>query len=127
MKRLLVAFVLLLASPAQAAPPELFVRQQRWDTHEETGPWLPLVSAPVFGYLGGYEVGYRLQASGFQRVALTVAGVPDGAPTQPGAATPTALAATAARATSSPRERSCSSRATGRTRSRCRSAAAWTA
>lgn len=88
MKRLLVAFVLLLASPAQAAPPELFVREQRWDTHEETGPWLPLVSAPVLGYLGGYEVGYRLQAAGFQRVALTVAGVPDGTPTQPGAGTP---------------------------------------
>jgi hypothetical protein len=87
-KRLLVAFVLLLASPAQAAAPELFVRQQRWDTHEETGPWLPLASAPVLGYLGGYEVGYRLQAAGFQRVALPGVGVPDGAPTQPGAGTP---------------------------------------
>jgi hypothetical protein len=87
-KRLLVALVLLMASPAQAAPPELFVRQQRWDTHEETGPWLPLLSAPVLGYLGGYEVGYRLQAAGFQRVSLMVTGVPDGAPTQPGVGEP---------------------------------------
>jgi hypothetical protein len=78
----------LLASPAAAfTAPELFVRMQRWDTHDETGPWVPLAGAPAIEYLGGYEIGYRLQASGetanFQRVALTVAGVPDGAPTQP--------------------------------------------
>jgi hypothetical protein len=90
-----VALVLGLALAAPAAaftPPELFVRQQRWDTHEETGSWLPLASAPTFGWVGGYEIGYRLQASGqpnqFQRVALTVTGVPDGQPTQPSLAEP---------------------------------------
>ncbi len=74
---------LVVAAPAVAAP-ELFVRTQRWDTHEETGQWMPLASAPSFNFLGGYEIGYRLQASGFQRVALAIAGVPDGTPTQPG-------------------------------------------
>ena len=69
MTRLAVAVGLILglalAAPAAAfTPPELFVRQQRWDTHEETGPWLPLASAPTFGWVGGYEIGYRLQASG---------------------------------------------------------------
>jgi hypothetical protein len=42
----------------------------------------------VTSYVAGYEIGYRLQAAGFQRVALTVAGVPDGAPSQPYNATP---------------------------------------
>jgi hypothetical protein len=83
-----VVMSLVLVAPAVAAPPELFVRTQTWDTHEETGPWLPLASAPSLDYLGGYEIGYRLQASGFQRVALTITGVPDGAPTQPANATP---------------------------------------
>ena len=78
----------MLVAPAVAAPPELFVRTQSWDTHEETGPWLPLASAPSFNYLGGYEIGYRLQASDFQTAALTITGVPDGAPTQPSNATP---------------------------------------
>jgi hypothetical protein len=78
------AAFLALTGPAAAAAPELFVRTQRWDTHEETGPWLPLASAPVFNYLGGYEIGYKLQVGGFQTAALTVAGVPDGVPTQPG-------------------------------------------
>ncbi len=98
MKRrcLLVALagLLLTASPAAAAftAPELFVRQQRWDTHEETGPWIPLATAPAIDYLGGYEVGFKLQASGepnnLQRAALQVTGVPDGAPTQPSNAAP---------------------------------------
>ena len=85
---------LALAAPAAAAlgPPELFVRMQTWDTHEAASDWMPLASAPSLNYLGGYEIGYRLQASGepneFQRVALTVAGVPDGRPTQPAAAEP---------------------------------------
>jgi hypothetical protein len=79
----LVAF-LALTGTAAAAAPELFVRQQRWDTHEETGPWLPLASAPALNYLGGYEIGYRLQSGGFQTAALTITGVPDGVPTQPG-------------------------------------------
>ena len=83
-----VVMSLVLVVPAVAAPPELFVRTQTWDTHEETGPWLPLASAPAFNYLGGYEIGYRLQAAGFQRVALTITGVPDGTPTQPSNSTP---------------------------------------
>jgi hypothetical protein len=90
-KRLLVAVVagvLGLAAPASAfTPPELFVRQQSWDLHEPVGDWIPLASAPALDYLAGYQIGYRLQASGqpneFQRAALTVAGVPDGQPTQP--------------------------------------------
>jgi hypothetical protein len=90
-KRLLIAVVAAvfgLAAPASAfTPPELFVRQQPWDTHEAVGDWIPLASAPALDYLAGYQIGYRLQASGqpneFQRAALTVAGVPDGQPTQP--------------------------------------------
>jgi hypothetical protein len=92
-KRLVAAAALIaglvLAGPAAAAftPPELVVRPQRWDTHEGTGPGRPLAAAPTFGWVGGYEIGYRLQASGqanqFQRVALTVTGVPDGQPSQP--------------------------------------------
>ena len=79
---------LVPAAPASAfSPPELFVRMQPWDTHEPVGDWMPLASAPALAYLGGYQIGYRLQASGepneLQRVALTVAGVPDGQPSQP--------------------------------------------
>jgi hypothetical protein len=74
---------LVLAAPAVAAPPALFVRTQKWDTHEETGPWLPLASAPALNYLGGYEIGYRRQNAGSEHVALTIVGVPDGMPTQP--------------------------------------------
>ncbi len=93
------------------------MRTQRWDTHEETGPWLPLASAPSFDYLGGYEIGYRLQAPGFQRVALTITGVPDGSPTQPSNATPYCVGRrTGLRsATSSPPGPSSSSRAAART------------
>lgn len=90
MKRVLLGLVasLVLATPAQAfTPPELFVRTQRWDTHEESGPWLPLASAPALNYLGGYQIGYKLQdsaaANDFQTVALTIVSVPDGDPTQP--------------------------------------------
>ncbi len=88
-----VAAVALLASLVLAAPasaftaPELYVRTQTWDTHEDSGPWIPLASAPALNYLGGYDIGYKLQATGvngnFQRVALTVTRVPDGTPTQP--------------------------------------------
>jgi len=93
-KRLLLIVLagLFAPAPALAAPPELFVRMQTWDTHEPAGDWLPLASAPALDYLGGYEVGYRLQAGGFQRAALTVAGVPDGQPTQPSNATPFCVA-----------------------------------
>jgi hypothetical protein len=93
-KRVLVVLVagLVLAAPAQAlAAPELYVRAQRWDTHEETGPWLPLASAPRVNYLGGYEIGFKLEASS-QTVALTIVNVPDGAPTQPSNASPFCVA-----------------------------------
>ena len=85
---------LAAAAPAGAAftPPELFVRAQTWDTHEAAGDWLPLASAPALEYVGGYEIGYRLQDSGepnqLQRVALEVPGVPDGQPSQPQNASP---------------------------------------
>ena len=52
MKRLCLlaalAGALLGATPAAAAlkAPEVFVRQQQWQYHEDTGPWLPLASAP---------------------------------------------------------------------------------
>ncbi len=100
MKRagLLATLAGVLASVAAAAPahaftaPELFVRMQPWSTHEPVSDWIPLAAAPSLDYLGGYEIGYRLQASGepneLQRVALTVAGVPDGGPTQPFASPP---------------------------------------
>ena len=96
--RLLAVVACVVASVAAAAPasaftaPELFVRMQRWDTHEAASDWIPLASAPALNYLGGYEIGYRLEASGepneFQRVALTVAAVLDGRPTQPLASPP---------------------------------------
>ena len=97
--RLLAATAGVLASLACAAPaaaqlaaPELFVRAQPWDTHEPVGDWMPLASAPSIEYVGGYQIGYRLQASGEpanrQSIALTVAGVPDGQPSQPYNATP---------------------------------------
>ena len=85
---------LLWTTPAGAAlaPPELFVRMQPWDTHEPAGDWVPLASAPVLEYTGGYQIGFRLQASGEtanrQSIALTVAGVPDGQPSQPHNAAP---------------------------------------
>jgi hypothetical protein len=84
----LVAAIALLASVVLTAPafaaPEVFVRTQRWDTHEDKGPWLPLAAAPAINYLGGYQIGYKLETSGFQTAALTVTSVPDGTPTQPG-------------------------------------------
>ena len=56
-------------------------RTSRWATGSRSPP------RPALAYLGGYQIGYRLQASGepneLQRVALTVAGVPDGQPSQP--------------------------------------------
>jgi hypothetical protein len=84
---------LLLAAPADAAfsPPELFVRLF---AHEPAGDWIPLAGAPVLNYIGGYQIGFRLQESGinpngrFQTVSLTITGVPDGQPTQPNNSTP---------------------------------------
>jgi hypothetical protein len=79
---------LVLAAPAAAlAPPELFVRLQG-EASEPVSDWMPLASGPALAWLGRYEIGYRLPQDGFQRVALTVTGVPDGQPTQPYAATP---------------------------------------
>ena len=53
---------------------------------------MPLAAAPAINFLGGYEVGFKLQDSGepnnLQRIALQVTGVPDGTPTQPGNASP---------------------------------------
>jgi hypothetical protein len=81
---------LLLASSASAAltPPELFVRLQRADiTHEPASDWIPLAAAPRLDYIGGFQIGYRLQPTGvngnFQTAALSITGVPDGQPTQP--------------------------------------------
>jgi hypothetical protein len=75
------------AHAAPFTPPELFVRLQAWDTHVPASDWIPLARAPALDYLGGYQIGYRLQdsdeANEFQRVALTIAGVPDGVATQP--------------------------------------------
>ena len=96
MKRLLVAVALAVLAPTAPATaftaPEVFVRQQAWDTHEGVGGWIPLASAPKLNYLAGYQIGYKLEdspdAHEFQRVALTVAAVPDGTPTQPLNATP---------------------------------------
>jgi hypothetical protein len=95
-RALLVAVLasLAFAAPASAAfpqAPELFVKLQRADiTHQPASDWIPLASAPVFNYIGGYQIGFRLQQSGmgsgpgnFQTVALTIVGVPDGQPTQP--------------------------------------------
>jgi hypothetical protein len=82
--RALIAVLLLtaFAAPASAAPPELFVRESPWDTHEPVSGWLPLATAPVSTYVGGYEIGYRLQVGGFQRAALTIAAVPQAVPVQ---------------------------------------------
>jgi hypothetical protein len=86
---LAVVTSLAAAAPASAfVPPELFVRLQRADiTHEPAGDWIPMAAAPQLDYLGGYQVGYRLQPTGtptnFQRAALSIAAVPDGQPTQP--------------------------------------------
>src|SRR5262245_25847542 len=44
---------------------------------------MPPAAAPAVHYLGGHEIGYKLQVGGFQTAALTITGVPDGMPTQP--------------------------------------------
>ena len=89
---LLVALVATAPAAAALRPPELFVRLEPWETHEAVSDWIPLASAPALDYIGGYQIGYRLQDSGqpheFQVVALTIAGVPDGTPTQPVAGDP---------------------------------------
>ena len=80
---------LALAAPAAAfTPPELYVRLQPWNDPEPVSDWMPLASAPALNYLGGYEIGYKVQAItgdpiNHQDLALQVVGVPDGTPTQP--------------------------------------------
>lgn len=81
---------LLLAAPASAGftPPELFVRAQLGGSeHQPAGDWIALSAAPTLNYIGGFQIGYRLQQTGvngnFQTAALTFLGVPDGQPTQP--------------------------------------------
>ena len=111
MKRVLAVAAGILASLTGAAPaaafepPELFVRMQPWDTHEPVGDWMPLASAPSLAYVGGYEIGYRLQASGepnqLQRVALRIAGVPDGQRRSPATTASSACAASVASAVAS--------------------------
>ena len=48
------------------------------------GDWIPLATEPRLDYIGGYQIGYRLQPAGtstnFQAAALSIAAVPDGQP-----------------------------------------------
>ncbi len=76
-----VGALALLASASPAAafePPELFVRT----ASAQPGPWIPLASAPQVDYMGGWEIGYRVQSADLHAVALSVTGVPDGVPNQ---------------------------------------------
>lgn len=74
--RVLAAVAGVLASVALAAPasaftaPELFVRMQRWDTHEAAGDWIPLASAPALNYL--VAAGPELQFEGDGAYTVTV-------------------------------------------------------
>jgi hypothetical protein len=86
-KRALGAVALLaslaLAAPASAfTPPELYVRMQPVHDSEPASDWIPLASAPALDYLGGYQIGYKLQTAS-EWAALSFTGVPDGTPTQP--------------------------------------------
>ena len=89
--RLIAGLMAALAWPASAVaftPPELFVRPQLGGIeHMPAGDWVPLASTPDINYIGGFQIGYRLQSSGepneLQRAALSFLAVPDGQPTQP--------------------------------------------
>ena len=89
--RLIAGLTVALAWPAPAVaftPPELFVRPQLGGIdHAPAGDWVPLASTPDINYIGGFQIGYRLQSSGepneLQRAALSFLAVPDGQPTQP--------------------------------------------
>jgi hypothetical protein len=80
---------LALAAPASAlAPPELYVRMQPVHDTEPASDWIPLASAPALDYLGGYQIGYKVQAVtgdslNRQDLLMQVTGAPDGTPTQP--------------------------------------------
>jgi hypothetical protein len=60
---------------------------QPWNDPQPVSDWIPLASAPALDYLGGYQIGYKVQDSGEpvnrQDLAVQVVGVPDGTPTQP--------------------------------------------
>jgi hypothetical protein len=84
----LLVGLLAAAAPATAfTPPELYVRLQPTDSHEPARDWIPLAAAPQLDYIGGFQIGYRLQPTGtatnFQAAALSIVAVPDGQPTQP--------------------------------------------
>jgi hypothetical protein len=93
MKRSLASVAVLAASLALAAPasaltpPELYVRMQPVHDSTPASDWIPLASAPALNYLGGYQIGYKVQDSGepFNRqdLLMQVTGAPDGSPTQP--------------------------------------------
>jgi len=77
---------LACAAPAAAfTPPALYVRLAHANSidHTPESDWLPLASSPRLNWLGGYEIGYAVEAPGAQHAALQVTGVPDGRPTQP--------------------------------------------
>jgi len=109
-RAVLLALVAVLGAAAPAAaftPPELYVRLQRTDiTHEPASGWIPLASAPRLDYIGGFQVGYRLQPAGtpthFQAAALSITAVPDGQPTQPSNMPPYCVAKTGAAGTITP-------------------------
>jgi hypothetical protein len=109
-RAVLLALVACLSTAAPAAaftPPELFVRLQRADiTHEPASDWIPLAAAPQLDYIGGYQIGYRLQPTGtptnFQAAALSIAAVPDGQPTQPSNLPPYCVGKTGAAGTITP-------------------------
>jgi hypothetical protein len=94
MRRLRPALLGLLASLVWAAPagaftsPVLYVRLAHANStdHTPASDWMALSAAPRLNWLGGYEIGYAFEdpsASGKERAALQVTGVPDGHPTQP--------------------------------------------
>jgi hypothetical protein len=83
---LAVCAVLLSAAPAAAfAPPALYVRLTHANSidHTPVSDWMALATAPTLSWLGGYEIGYVLEAPGAQHTALQITAVPDGEPTQP--------------------------------------------
>ena len=81
--RALLAAVLasfVLAAPASAfTPPELFVRAaaRRYRRTQPASDWIPLASAPTFNYIGGYQIGYRLQPTGVEPATSRRAGAHD--------------------------------------------------
>ena len=79
-------------SPRRRAPrsphPSCSCALQRADfTHQPASDWIALAAVPRLEYIGGFQIGYRLQPTGvngnFQTAALSITEVPDGQPTQP--------------------------------------------